>query len=110
MQCNALIVLVAPLDAEVESTPEVDDLDPSFRRAWLHGVLGSLLGRLLDAPTLLVVEDVHWMDDASTELLRYLGTPLRRFSRATPEHPARRRSSAELPGYNVIDELCLAGA
>ena len=69
-------LLGAPLDAEVESTPEVDDLDPSFRRARLHGVLGSLLGRLLDSPTLLVVEDVHWMDDASTELLRYLGTQL----------------------------------
>ena len=47
-------LLGAPLDAEVESTPEVDDLDPSFRRARLHGVLGSLLGRLLDSPTLLL--------------------------------------------------------
>ena len=69
-------LLGAPLDAEVESTPEVDDLDPSFRRARLHGVLGSLLGRLLDSPTLLLFEDVHWMDDASTELLRHLGTQL----------------------------------
>ena len=69
-------LLGAPLDAEVESTPEVDDLDPSFRRARLHGVLGSLLGGLLDSPTLLVFEDVHWMDDASTELLR------------SPRHPA----------------------
>ncbi len=69
-------LLGAPLDAEVESTPEVDDLDPSFRRARLHGVLGTLLGRLLDSPTLLLFEDVHWMDDASTELLRHLGTQL----------------------------------
>ena len=69
-------LLGAPLDAEVESTPEVDDLDPAFRRARLHGVLGSLLGRLLDSPTLLVLEDVHWMDDASSELLRHLGTQL----------------------------------
>ena len=69
-------LLGAPLDAEVDSTPEVDDLDPSFRRARLHGVLASLLGKLLDSPTLLVFEDVHWMDDASTELLRHLGTQL----------------------------------
>jgi class 3 adenylate cyclase/tetratricopeptide (TPR) repeat protein len=69
-------LLGAPLDAEVDSTPEVDDLDPSFRRARLHGVLGSLLGRLLGAPTVLLFEDVHWMDDASTELLRHLGTQL----------------------------------
>ncbi len=69
-------LLAAPLDVEVETTPEVDDLDPSFRRARLHGVVGSLLGRLLDTPTLLLFEDVHWMDDASSELLRHLGTQL----------------------------------
>jgi tetratricopeptide (TPR) repeat protein/class 3 adenylate cyclase len=69
-------LLSAPLDAEVETTPEVDDLDPSFRRARLHGVVGSLLGRMLDSPTLLVFEDVHWMDDASSDLLRHLGTQL----------------------------------
>jgi class 3 adenylate cyclase/tetratricopeptide (TPR) repeat protein len=69
-------LLAAPLDVEVDSTPEVDDLDPSFRRARLHGLVSSLLGRLLDSPTLLVVEDVHWMDDASSELLRHVGTQL----------------------------------
>ena len=63
-------LLGAPLDIEVETTPEVDDLDPAFRRARLHGVIGSLLGQILDSPTLLVFDDVHWMDDASSELLR----------------------------------------
>ena len=53
-----------------------DDLDPAFWRARLHGVMGTLLGHLLDSPTLLVFDDVHWMDDASSELLRYLGTQL----------------------------------
>ncbi|HEY3462753.1 MAG TPA: tetratricopeptide repeat protein [Gaiellaceae bacterium] len=69
-------LLGAPLDVDVETTPEVDDLDPSFRRARLHGVVGSLLGKVLDSPTLLVFEDVHWMDDASSDLLRHLGTQL----------------------------------
>ncbi len=69
-------LLAAPLDVEVESTPEVEALDPSFWRARLHGVMGTLLGQLLDSPTLLVFDDVHWMDDASAELLRYLGTQL----------------------------------
>jgi class 3 adenylate cyclase/tetratricopeptide (TPR) repeat protein len=69
-------LLAAPLDVEVGSTPEVDELDQSFRRARLHGVVSSLLGRLLDSPTLLVLEDVHWMDDASSELLRHIGTQL----------------------------------
>ncbi|HWQ22802.1 MAG TPA: tetratricopeptide repeat protein [Gaiellaceae bacterium] len=69
-------LLAAPLDVEIESTPEVDDLDPAFWRARLHGVMGRLLGELLNTPTLLLFEDVHWMDDASSELLRYLGTQL----------------------------------
>jgi class 3 adenylate cyclase/tetratricopeptide (TPR) repeat protein len=69
-------LLAAPLDVEVASTPEVDDLDSSFWRARLHGVMGTLLGHLLDSPTLIVFDDVHWMDDASSELLRYLGTQL----------------------------------
>src|SRR5215471_18736382 len=69
-------LLGAPLDVEVETTPEVSDLDPSFRRARLHGVIGSLLGKMLDSPTLLVFEDVHWMDDASSDLLRHIGTQL----------------------------------
>ncbi len=38
--------------------------------------MGTLLGELLDSPTLLVFDDVHWMDDASSELLRYLGSQL----------------------------------
>ena len=69
-------LLAAPLDVEVETTPEVNDLDPAFWRARLHGVMGTLLGQLLDSPTLLVIDDVHWMDDASSELLRYLGSQL----------------------------------
>lgn len=69
-------LLAAPLDVDVESTPEVDDLDPSFRRARLHGVVSSLLSTMLDSPTLLLLEDVHWMDDASSELLRHIGTQL----------------------------------
>ncbi len=69
-------LLAAPLGVDVETTPEVEDLDPAFWRARLHGVMGNLLGHLLDSPTLLVFDDVHWMDDASSELLRYLGAQL----------------------------------
>lgn len=67
-----LIALV--LDVAVEPTREVDELQPAFRRARLHGVMEKLLSELLQSPTLLVVEDAHWMDEASSELLRHLGT------------------------------------
>jgi class 3 adenylate cyclase/tetratricopeptide (TPR) repeat protein len=69
-------LLGTALDVEMESTPEVDELEPSFRRARLHGVLGSLLGTLVDEPTFFLFEDVHWMDEASSELLRFLATQL----------------------------------
>ena len=38
-------------------------------------VLAALLGELSDAtrPTVLVLEDVHWADDATLDVLRYLG-------------------------------------
>jgi class 3 adenylate cyclase/tetratricopeptide (TPR) repeat protein len=61
------------LDLPVEPTREVDELQPAFRRARLHGVMETLLTKLLPGPTLLVVEDAHWMDEASSELLRHLG-------------------------------------
>jgi class 3 adenylate cyclase/tetratricopeptide (TPR) repeat protein len=62
------------LDAPVLSTPETEDLQPSFRRARLNGVVETLLGKLLDTPTLLLFEDTHWMDEASSDLLRHLGS------------------------------------
>jgi len=61
------------LDVDVGSTREVDDLEPAFRRARLHGVVEELLKALLPDPTLVLLEDVHWIDEASSELLRHLG-------------------------------------
>ena len=53
-------------------------------------------GSCSTSPTLLVFEDVHWMDDASSELLRHLGTQLadealaRRARRGAPVTAASR--------------------
>jgi class 3 adenylate cyclase/tetratricopeptide (TPR) repeat protein len=69
-----LPLVALPLNVEVEPTTEVDDLQPAFRRARLHGVLESVFTKVLATPTLLIVEDAHWMDEASSELLRHLGT------------------------------------
>ena len=62
------------IDAPVRATQEADDLQPAFRRARLHGVVETVLGELLEPPTLLLFEDVHWMDEASSDLLRHLGS------------------------------------
>ena len=71
-------LLAMPLDLEVLPTPEVDDLAAPFRRARLHGVVSTLLEAVLSGPTLVVFEDAHWLDDASSELLRALGERCRR--------------------------------
>jgi class 3 adenylate cyclase/tetratricopeptide (TPR) repeat protein len=63
-------LLAVPLAAEVPRTPEVDALDERFVRARLHDVVTALLGVLLDGPTIVAVDDVHWSDEASAELLQ----------------------------------------
>lgn len=67
-----LPLLAIPFDADVPPTPETDEVDPVFRQRRLHETVEELLQRILLVPTLLVFEDVHWMDDASRFLLRHL--------------------------------------
>jgi class 3 adenylate cyclase/tetratricopeptide (TPR) repeat protein len=67
-----LPLLAIPFDARVEATPEADAIDPAFRRDRLHESVEQFLTRVLLMPTLIVVEDAHWIDDASRFLLRHL--------------------------------------
>jgi tetratricopeptide (TPR) repeat protein len=62
----------AVLDLHVAETPETQALEERFRRTRLADVTTRLLAEVWATPTLLTVEDVHWMDEASGELLRYL--------------------------------------
>ena len=70
-----LPLLALPFDAEVPDTEEVDQIDSVFRRDRLHDVLDQFLARMLLMPTVLLVEDVHWLDDASQLLLAKLAQP-----------------------------------
>lgn len=67
-----LPLIATVLDLEVPPTPETESLDEKFRKARLEEVVRELLGTTLLTPTLLVFEDVHWLDDASHELLAAL--------------------------------------
>lgn len=64
-----LPLLARILDIEVPSTPEVDAIDDQFRRARLQEVTAQFLAIALPSPLVLVLEDVHLMDDASVDLL-----------------------------------------
>jgi tetratricopeptide (TPR) repeat protein len=63
-------LLALALEIEMPPTPETDALEDRFRRPRLEEVAITLLRRLLPNPTLITVEDTHWMDEASSDLLR----------------------------------------
>ncbi|HXW33599.1 MAG TPA: adenylate/guanylate cyclase domain-containing protein, partial [Acidimicrobiales bacterium] len=62
----------AAVDVRMPETEETALLEERFRPRRLADVTTQLLGGLLDAPTLLVIEDAHWMDEASSDLVRSL--------------------------------------
>jgi class 3 adenylate cyclase/tetratricopeptide (TPR) repeat protein len=69
------VPLVATVvDAEVPSTPQVEQLDNEFKRALLDQTADRLLSVLLPGPSIVAFEDVHWMDEASGELLGRIAT------------------------------------
>lgn len=83
VQCAAprlipLVPLLAPLvGAEVAPTPQTRALDDRFRQERLADTLVQLLSACLMGPTVMVVEDAQWMDDASASLFRRIVTAAR---------------------------------
>jgi len=65
-----LPLLAVPFDLRVPATPESDAVDPRFRRTRTHALVLALLQRLLPDPCVIVFEDVHWMDEPSSDVLR----------------------------------------
>jgi class 3 adenylate cyclase/tetratricopeptide (TPR) repeat protein len=68
-----LPLIARPFGLDRPPTPETAELLPEFARPRLHAALAHLLDLLLpERPTLTLIEDAHWLDDASAELLRHL--------------------------------------
>lgn len=66
-----LIAIVFGVD--VPPTTQTANLDDSFKRARLEESLLRLLRISFRDPTVLIFEDVQWMDEASSDLLRHIG-------------------------------------
>jgi tetratricopeptide (TPR) repeat protein len=64
-----LPLLGVPLDLDMPTNPEVEQLGQEFRRTRLNEVVTKLLSSILSGPTLIAIEDAHWMDEASGDLL-----------------------------------------
>jgi class 3 adenylate cyclase/tetratricopeptide (TPR) repeat protein len=59
--------------ADVPSTRQSRELDPQFRRGKVAEVADELLGLAFGTtPSLLVIEDTHWIDEPSAALVRHL--------------------------------------
>jgi tetratricopeptide (TPR) repeat protein len=54
---------------ELPDTPETVELRDRFRKERAEQVIAQFLARMAPSPTLLLIEDVHWMDEASRDLL-----------------------------------------
>ena len=65
-----LLAIVA--DVDVPMTPEVEDLGEEFKKAKVEEVTTEFLARLIGEPTLIAIEDVHWMDEASADLIEHI--------------------------------------
>jgi tetratricopeptide (TPR) repeat protein len=65
-------LLGVPLGLELPDTPQTAGLDVAYRRGKLNAVVVELLEALMPSPTLITIEDGHWLDDASAELIRQL--------------------------------------
>ena len=65
-----LLAIVA--DVDVPMTPEVRALSDEFRRGKLDEVMSDYLSKVVADPTLVVIEDAHWMDEGSASLLRHV--------------------------------------
>jgi predicted ATPase/class 3 adenylate cyclase len=65
-------LVAAVVDARVPSSPEVDALDAKFRKAQQDEYTARLIAALVPRALLLVIEDVHLMDDASSGLFNEL--------------------------------------
>ena len=65
------------LGLELPPTLETAELGDAVRRTRLERTVSALLVRLVAGPVLVIVEDAHWMDEASGGVLRQLAARIR---------------------------------
>jgi tetratricopeptide (TPR) repeat protein len=65
-----LLPLIAiPFDVDLPLNADVSAIAPQFRRARTHQAVSELIASRAHNPTLFLVEDLHWVDDASRDLI-----------------------------------------
>jgi class 3 adenylate cyclase/DNA-binding CsgD family transcriptional regulator/tetratricopeptide (TPR) repeat protein len=79
-QVQAILPYVNQLLGVPAGDPGVADMDPQMRKARLFEALGDLIAAAAAIrPLILALEDIHWIDRTSEELLSYLVDRLAQF-------------------------------
>jgi len=74
---NAMPLLNVVLDLNVPENDFTNNLEPKIRQSALHALLEDCLkAQTKDEPTLIVIEDLHWIDASSYDLLEGLAKAL----------------------------------
>jgi class 3 adenylate cyclase/tetratricopeptide (TPR) repeat protein len=102
-----LPLIAITIDADVEATPQTERLDDAFKAARLGGAVVDLLRAAFNAPTLLLVEDFHWSDDASATVLQEVArsTRDRPWLLVVTRRPEGRSLLADVPAHGETLEL-----
>jgi class 3 adenylate cyclase/tetratricopeptide (TPR) repeat protein len=100
-------LLGIPLGLQLPDTPETARLDPANRQSSLHNAVVRLMHQLLSEPTLITIEDSHWLDAASCELLRSLLTDMERRPWAVLVTRRDVSGGLELPETDVLATIRL---
>jgi len=67
-----LPLIAVTIDADVDPTPQTERLDEIFKPGRLAAAVVDLLRAAIMRPALILIEDFHWSDDASTTVLQQL--------------------------------------
>ena len=67
-----LPLLAVPFGLELPDTPTTAEVDVAFRAARTHALVSDVVHRVPAGPALFALEDAHWLDPASSELLTHL--------------------------------------
>lgn len=95
------------VNVDVPETALTRSLEPRFRPDRTAGVIVDLLDRALDGPVALVVEDAHWLDEASAALLLRLteAATHRAWSLLVTRRPAEDHDAVALGRAMVLGPL-----
>lgn len=116
-----LALIGLPLGLNLPESPEVKQLEDQFRPARMLAAIGAALEASVTGPVLFVIEDSHWMDDASRELLAGLMAGLNRLpwmiiltrrpdqdGFVAPEGPETIRINLQPLGFDQAKDLIVA--